>query len=134
VQGGKDIAKQVSDDPEEQANGNSNDSRADSTRLGFDGLSCTCCKLSPHNGDKDIKGLAMKEIAMGKYDCEEVESAISPRSEKFPNGRIAMEAVVLQPGDEIRLSNAMDFGLDEEDTGRLCERVVKASSERSSDE
>jgi hypothetical protein len=45
-----------------------------------------------------------------------------------------MEAVVLQLGDEIRLSNAMGFGLDEDNTGRLCERVVKASSERPSDE
>ena len=134
VIGGKNIAKQVSDDSEEQANGKSNDSRAESTRLAFDELSCTRCKLSLHNGDKGIKGLATEKIAIGKYDCEEVENAISPRSEKFPNGRIVMEAVVLQPGDEIRLSNAMDFGLDEDDTGRLCEWVVKESSERSSDE
>jgi hypothetical protein len=134
VKGGRDMAKQVSDDYKEQVNGNPNDSRAESTRLAFDELSCIRCKLSPHNGDKGIKGLATKKIDMGKYDCEEVESVIIPRSEKFPNGRIVMEAVVLQSADEIRLSNAMGFGLDEDNTGRLCERVVKAPSERPSDE
>jgi hypothetical protein len=134
VKGGRDMAKQVSDNSEEQVNGNPNDSRAESTRLAFDELSCIRCKLSPHNGDKGIKGLATKKIDMGKYDCEEVESVISPRSEKFPNGRIVMEAVVLQPADEIRLSNAMDFGLDEGNTGCLRERFVKALSERPSDE
>jgi hypothetical protein len=41
---------------------------------------------------------------------------------------------VLQPADEIRLSNAMDFGLDEGNTGCLRERFVKALSERLSDE
>jgi hypothetical protein len=125
VKGGKDIAK--------QATGNFNDSRAGSTRLAFDELSCTRCKLSPRNGDKGIKGLATKNISVEKHDWEEVESVISPRSEKFPNGRIVTEAVVLQPGDEIRLSNAMDFGLDEDATGCFRERFVKASPERPSD-
>jgi hypothetical protein len=100
VKSSKDVANQVSDGSEEQANGNSKYSRAESTRLAFDELTCTGCKHSPHNGDKGIKGLVTKKIAVGKYDCEEVESVISPRSEKFPNGRIVMQAVVLQPGLE----------------------------------
>jgi hypothetical protein len=62
------MAKQVSDDSEEQVNGNSNDSRAESTRLAFDELSCTCCKNSLHNGDKGTKGLATEKIAIGNYD------------------------------------------------------------------
>jgi hypothetical protein len=48
-----------------------------------------------------------------KYDREKVESVISPRSEKFPNRRTGTEAVVLQVGEEITLSQSMDFGPDE---------------------
>ncbi|KAE9381404.1 hypothetical protein N431DRAFT_457999 [Stipitochalara longipes BDJ] len=76
---------------------------------------CARAWISAHDGDKDIKGVATKKIVIEKYDREEVESVISPRSAKFPNRRIGTEAVVLQPGEEIRLSNAMDFGFDEDD-------------------
>lgn len=89
---------------------------------------CARAWISAHDGDKDIKGLATKKIVVKKYDREEVESVISPRSEKFPNRRTGTEAVVLQPGEEIRLSNAMDFGLNEDDTGGLCERFTNLAA------
>ena len=90
---------------------------------------CARAWISAHDGDKDIKGLATKKIVVEKYDREEVESVISPRSEKFPNRRIGTEAVVLQPGEEIHLSNVMDFGLDEDDTvGGLRERFTNLAA------
>jgi Beta-lactamase superfamily domain len=85
--------------------------------------------ISAHDGDKDIKGLATKKIVVEKFEREEVESVISPRSEKFPHRRIGTEAVVLQPGEEIRLSNAMDFGLDEDDNiGGIHERFTNLAA------
>jgi hypothetical protein len=80
---------------------------------------CARAWISAHDGDKDTKGLATKKITIEKYDREEVESVISPRSEKFPNKRTGTEAVVLQPGEEIRLSHAMDFGPEEDDTANV---------------
>jgi len=86
---------------------------------------CARAWISAHDGDKDTKGLATKKIVIEKYDREEVESVISPRSEKFPNKRPGTEAVVLQPGEKIQLSQAMDFGPEEDDTaGVLRERYT----------
>jgi hypothetical protein len=89
---------------------------------------CARAWISAHDGDKDVKGLATKKIVVEKYDREEVESVISPRSEKFPNRRIGTEAVVLQSGEEIRLSHAMDFGLEEGDTAVLRERFTNLAA------
>jgi hypothetical protein len=77
---------------------------------------CARAWISAHDGEKDTKGIATKKIVVKKYDREEVESVISPRSEKFPNKRTGTEAVVLKPGEEIVLSQAMDFGPEEDDT------------------
>ena len=66
--------------------------------------------ISAHDGDKDVSGFANTKIKINKYPREEVESVISPRSEKFPDRRIGTEAVILESGEEITLSQAMDFG------------------------
>ena len=66
--------------------------------------------ISAHDGDKDVSGFANTKIKIDKYPREEVESVISPRSEKFPDRRIGTEAVILESGEEITLSQAMDFG------------------------
>jgi hypothetical protein len=71
---------------------------------------CARAWISAHDGDKDTKGLATTKIVIKKYGREEVESIVSPRSEKFPHKRTGTEAVVLKSGEEIRLSRAMEFG------------------------
>lgn len=74
---------------------------------------CARAWISAHDGDKETTGIASSRITVEKYDREKVESVISPRSEKFPNRRTGTEAVVLQVGEEITLSQSMDFGPDE---------------------
>jgi hypothetical protein len=76
---------------------------------------CARAWISAHDEDKDTKGLATKKIVIKKYDREEVESIVSPRSEKFPHKRKGTEAVVLKSGEEIRLSQTMEFGPDDDD-------------------
>ncbi|KAG9235765.1 hypothetical protein BJ875DRAFT_259750 [Amylocarpus encephaloides] len=61
---------------------------------------CATAWISAHDGDKETKGFASSKIVVEKYDREQVESVISPRSDKFPNHRTGTEAVVLQPGEE----------------------------------
>jgi hypothetical protein len=65
--------------------------------------------ISAHDGDKDVSGFANTNIKINKYPREEVESVISPRSEKFPDRRIGTQAVILDSGEETTLSQAMDF-------------------------
>lgn len=65
--------------------------------------------ISAHDGDKDVSGFANNKIKIDKYPREEVESVISPRSEKFPDRRIGTQAVILDSGEETTLSQAMDF-------------------------
>ena len=71
---------------------------------------CAKAWISAHDGDKDTSGLANAKIKIEKFPREEVESVISPRSEKFPDRREGTEAVILQSGEEITLSNVMKFG------------------------
>jgi hypothetical protein len=71
---------------------------------------CARAWISAHDGDKELKGFASSKLVVEKYEREDVESVISPRSEKFPNRRIGTEAVVLDVGEEIHLNSAMDFG------------------------
>jgi hypothetical protein len=66
--------------------------------------------ISAHDGDKDVSGFANNKIKIDKYPREEVESVISPRSEKFPERGTGTEAIILDSGEEITLSQAMDFG------------------------
>lgn len=79
---------------------------------------CAKAWISAHDGDKDTSGFANAKIKIEKFPREEVESVISPRSEKFPHRREGTEAVILGSGEEITLSNVMDFGLprDESET------------------
>lgn len=65
--------------------------------------------ISAHDGDKDVSGFATTMMKVDKYAREEVESVISPRSEKFLDRKMGTEAVVLRSGEEITLSHVMDF-------------------------
>jgi hypothetical protein len=78
---------------------------------------CAKAWISAHDGDKETTGFANNKIVVQKYAREEVESVVSPRSEKFPGKRMGTEAVVLQSGEEITLNQIMDFGVDSEDDG-----------------
>ncbi|RDW64159.1 hypothetical protein BP5796_10661 [Coleophoma crateriformis] len=71
---------------------------------------CAKTWISAHDGDKLTKGFAASKIVTEKYEREDVESVISPRSPEFPHRRLGTEAVVLDVGSEVRLSQAMTFG------------------------
>lgn len=76
---------------------------------------CARVWVSAHDGEKEIKGIANGKLEVRKYDREEVESIVSPRSDRFPisspgkgdvraiSGK-GTEVVVLGSGEEIRLS------------------------------
>lgn len=67
---------------------------------------CARVWISAHDGDKILKGYATTKLVVKKYDREDVESIVSPKSIKFPK-RKGTEAVVLQPGEEKRLTQGM---------------------------
>jgi hypothetical protein len=71
---------------------------------------CAKAWISAHDGDKETTGFANNAIQVEKYAREEIEKVISPRSEHFPRRRAGTEAVKLEPGEEITLTQAMDFG------------------------
>jgi len=70
-------------------------------------------------------------VVKRKWDREEVESVVSPRSEKFPEGaKTGTQAVVLGVGGEITLSQAMRFGpgtesINSEEVSRNPEEVSR---------
>jgi hypothetical protein len=74
---------------------------------------CARAWISAHDGEKEIKGIANGNVEIRKFEREEVESVVSPMSDKFPGRRTGTEAIVLGVGEEIRLSNAMGFGPEE---------------------
>jgi hypothetical protein len=74
---------------------------------------CARAWISAHDGEKEIRGIANGNVAIRKFEREEVESVVSPMSAKFPGRRTGTEAIVLGVGEEIRLSNAMGFGPEE---------------------
>jgi hypothetical protein len=71
---------------------------------------CAKAWISAHDETKETKGFASKKAVTERYGREEVESVVSPRSEKFPHRRVGTEAVVLEVGRELRLCQGMDFG------------------------
>lgn len=72
---------------------------------------CARVWISAHDGDKVSTGFANKKIRIEKFPKEEIESVISPRSEKFPERRTGTEALVLEIGEEVLLIGAiMGFG------------------------
>jgi len=71
--------------------------------------------ISAHDGEKEVRGLATRRLVTERYDRQEVESVISPRSDKFPARRTGTEAVVLDVGEEVRLTGCVGFGPGEED-------------------
>ncbi|KAL2064969.1 hypothetical protein VTL71DRAFT_4109 [Oculimacula yallundae] len=66
--------------------------------------------ISSHDGEKLIKGVVNKNIVVQKFNREEVESVMSPRCSKTPSKRSGTRAVVLDIGEEIRLSSNMSIG------------------------
>lgn len=70
---------------------------------------CPRAWISAHDGDKETTGLGSASISVRKYGREEVESVVSPLSEKFPEKRTGIEAVVLGVGEVMTLTKAMDF-------------------------
>ena len=75
---------------------------------------CAKVWISAHDGDKESKGFANNKITIQKFPREEVESVVSPRSEKFPRRKIGTEAVILAAGEEISLNRIMDFDMDDD--------------------
>jgi hypothetical protein len=76
---------------------------------------CAKTWISAHDGDKETTGFASSKVVTHKYEREEVESVVSPRSEKFPYRRTGTEAVVLNVGEELTLTQAMDLCPEYED-------------------
>jgi hypothetical protein len=62
-------------------------------------------------------GFANNKVVIQKFPREEVESVVSPMSEKFPGRRTGTDAVILESGEEITLNRIMDFGFDDSDDG-----------------
>ena len=81
---------------------------------------CAKAWISAHDGDKESKGFANNKVVIEKYEREEVESVVSPRSGKFPR-KTGTEAVVLKVGEEMTLTQAMDLwpDYDEGDSGKF---------------
>lgn len=74
---------------------------------------CAKVWISAHDGDKESRGFANNKIVIQKFPREEVESVVSPRMEKFSGRRIGTEAVVLEAGEETRLSRITEFKPDD---------------------
>jgi len=66
--------------------------------------------ISAHDGDKDTKGWATVKINTQRYDRQEVEDVVSPRSAQFPDQRTCTEVAVLGIGEELRLGPEVLFG------------------------
>ncbi|KAI9053660.1 hypothetical protein LZ554_002614 [Drepanopeziza brunnea f. sp. 'monogermtubi'] len=58
--------------------------------------------ISAHDGEKDVRGLANRNLVVQKFEREEVEKEVSPRGDKFPKSS-GTEAVVLRVGEEMHL-------------------------------
>ncbi|CZS94550.1 uncharacterized protein RAG0_04499 [Rhynchosporium agropyri] len=81
--------------------------------------------ISSHDGEKVIKGVVNKKIVVQKFDREEVESVVSPRCTETPSKRSGTRAVVLNIGEEVRLSSSMNIGPGEDDES---EKQINLSS------
>ncbi|KAJ8069641.1 hypothetical protein OCU04_000075 [Sclerotinia nivalis] len=73
---------------------------------------CAKTWISAHDGDKTNSGVATWSIKSRKWEKEEVESVVSPRSENFQEKRgIGTEVLVLGSGEGVRLVQGSDvFG------------------------
>lgn len=81
---------------------------------------CAKAWISAHDGDKETKGFGSAKIVTQKYGREEVESVVSPRNEKFADSKIGTKVVILEVGEEIGLSQGMNF-LSREDMPMLSQ-------------
>ncbi|KAM3089174.1 hypothetical protein ACMFMG_000785 [Clarireedia jacksonii] len=73
---------------------------------------CARSWISAHDGDKVTTGFASWSIKSKKWEREEVESVVSPRSDKFPERRMGPEVLVLGTGEEVRLVQGLElFGM-----------------------
>lgn len=66
--------------------------------------------VSAHDEDKKIGGFVKGKIVTRRYEREEIEEVVSPRSEKFKRPRLGTDAVVLGVGEETTLSRCERFG------------------------
>lgn len=83
--------------------------------------------ISAHDGDKESKGFANNKITIQKYPREEVVSVVSPKSDRFPSRRTGTEAVILEAGEEMMLTRAMEFA-DDDDTDDTDTSMMKLDS------
>lgn len=60
--------------------------------------------ISAHDGDKETKGFASTKIMTRRFDKQEVEDAVSPKTPGFPQGR-GTEVIILGVGEDIRLGH-----------------------------
>lgn len=68
--------------------------------------------ISAHDGEKEVAGLFTTRLATTKFERDEVERVVSPRTDTFSKA-IQTRAVVLEIGEEMLLSQWMETG-DEE--------------------
>lgn len=59
--------------------------------------------ISAHDGAKETRGFASKNLVTEHYEKEEIAEVVSPRSEKFPDRRIGTEVVVLGVGEDLTI-------------------------------
>lgn len=70
--------------------------------------------ISAHDGDKEIKGIANGGLQITKYGISEVESIMSPRSDKFPaNKELGTKMVVLGVGEEYMVDGMNEIWKDD---------------------
>jgi hypothetical protein len=59
--------------------------------------------ISAHDGVKETRGFASKNLVTEHYEKEEIAEVVSPRSEKFPDRRTGTEVVVLGVGEDLTI-------------------------------
>jgi hypothetical protein len=85
--------------------------------------------ISAHDGDKDSRGFANHRIKVEKFDRDDVEKVVSPKSPNFPfqRDKLATEVVALRVGEEIFLS-ATVVSLYDDDSDRRTFGSLSSSS------
>jgi len=73
---------------------------------------CAKAWISAHDGVKETTGVATFKTVIHKIGRDEVESVVSPRSDKLPK-KLDIRVLALQSGEEITLNRLMEFGPDD---------------------
>ena len=74
---------------------------------------CARAWISAHDGEKEVKGVATFQTVVHKNGRDEVESVVSPTSDKFPSRKLDTKVLALKSGEETTLNGLMDFWLDD---------------------